>query len=116
MLTTLLRAELAVAMTLARGAVSYTELTLKHGADAAGALVDGLQTSDQAGRPAWDQVGARILTGYRDYLRDVSALARLMSLAVFDNIEELRQAEQVHGAGNRNRATDGGPVGQPTQS
>ena len=94
MLTTLWRAQLAVGMTLARGAASYAELTLKHGADAAGALVDGLQTPAQAGRSAWDQAGAQVLTGCRDYLREVSALARLMTFAVFDNMETLRRAEQ----------------------
>jgi hypothetical protein len=94
MLTTLLRAELAVGMTLARGASSYAEITLRYGAKAAGALVDGLQTPDRAGQFVSHQAGAQLLSGYRDYLHEVSALARLMSLAVFDEIEQLRRAEE----------------------
>jgi hypothetical protein len=112
MLTTLWRAQLAVGMTLARGAASYAELTLKHGADAAGALLDGLQTPAQAGRSSWDQAGARVLTGYRDYLREVSALARLMSFAVLDNMETLRPAEplkQPDGLTQPGPPTDGPP-------
>lgn len=115
MLTTLLHAELAVGMTLARGAASYAEITLKHCADAAGALVDGLQAPDQAGRPGWGQAGAQVLTGYRDYLRDVSALARLMSFAVFDNMETLRRAEQLKQRDEATRSeprTEGAPSDQ----
>jgi hypothetical protein len=117
MLTALLRAQLAVGMTLARGAASYAELTLKHGADAAGVLVEALQTPDQAGRSAWDQAGAQVLTGYRDYLRDVSALARLMSLAVFHNVEQLSRAEQLK---QRDGLTQPGPrmegTSEPTKA
>jgi hypothetical protein len=112
MLTALWRAQLAVGMTLARGVASYAELTLKHGADATGAFVEVLQTPDQAGRSAWDQAGARVLTGYRDYLREVSALARLMSMAVFDNMETLRPAEplkQQDGLTQPGPPTDGPP-------
>jgi hypothetical protein len=112
MLTALWRAQLAVGMTLARGVASYAELTLKHGTDAAGALLDGLQTPDQAGRSAWDEAGVQVLTGYRDYLREVSALARLMSFAVFDNIEKLGPAEplkQQDGLTQPGPPTDGPP-------
>jgi hypothetical protein len=112
MLTALWRAQLAVGMTLARGAVSYAEITLKHGANVAGALVETLQTPAQGAQSARREVGAQVLNEYRDYLREISALARLMSMAVFDNMETLRQAEQPDGPLQPEPRTEG-PASPP---
>ena len=90
---TLLRAELAMAMTAADGVrrlaevnANYAETLLK----AVRTITREPRTTSQLG---WDRAAAQALVGYRDYVRELAALPGVASMHYYAQLGDLRGAK-----------------------
>jgi hypothetical protein len=89
-MATLMRAELAMAMTAADGVRRLAEVNANY----AETLLKAVRTITREPRATsqlgWDRAAAQALVGYRDYVRELAALPGVASMHYYAQLGDLR--------------------------
>jgi hypothetical protein len=92
-MATLMRAELAMAMTAADGLRRLAEVNANY----AETLLKAVRTVTREPRATsqlcWDRAAAQALVGYRDYVRELAALPGVASMHYYAQLGDLRDGE-----------------------
>jgi hypothetical protein len=96
-MATLMRAELAMAMTAADGVRRLAEVNANY----AEALLKAVRTITREPRATsqfcWDRAAAQALVGYRDYVRELAALPGVASMHYYAQLGDLRADARADG-------------------
>jgi len=96
-MATLLRAELALAMTAADGVRRLAEVNANY----AETLLKAVRTITREPRATsqlgWDRAAAQALVGYRDYVRELAALPGVASMHYYAQLGDLRADAKAKG-------------------
>jgi hypothetical protein len=94
-MATLMRAELAMAMTAADGVRRLAEVNANY----AETLLKAVRTITREPRATshWDRAAAQALVGYRDYVRELAALPGVASMHYYAQLGDLRADAKADG-------------------